>query len=50
MAKFCSECRSPLVGKTSKFCDKWGAKTVETNTAKQKGSQNNPMVDWVLGY
>ena len=38
MAKFCPECGNPLVSETSKFCDKCGANTSETNTDRQKKS------------
>jgi hypothetical protein len=57
LTKFCSECGGPLVSETSKFCDKCGAKTGETNTDRQKESDQEKVktggkpltVEFILG-
>jgi hypothetical protein len=50
MTKFCSECGGPLINETSKFCDKCGAKTGETNIDKKNQVINSSQKIYSSNY
>jgi uncharacterized membrane protein YvbJ len=50
MAKFCQGCGNPLVSETSKFCDKCGANTGETNTDRQNRVSDSPQKNYSSNY